>query len=184
MAQNNEITNNFKMVHQLALSEYQDELSKHRHIDEKVGRHFTILNLIIVAITACITHKELRDYIMTLNLGLKVMILIGIILLFASLAWGWYWLYKATKSTTIEKVALGKDIEDPLFNLVDEIHMNWLLYQTYKTALISNIQKNNDKSKYAEFGLIGLTCSVCIIGIYILVILGVIMIQLLTGSNG
>lgn len=182
MTQQNEIINNFKMVHQLALSEYQDELSKHRHIDEKVGRHFTILNLIIVAITACITHKDLRDYTMTLNLGFKVLILIGIILLFCSLVWGWYWLYRATKITRIEKVSLGKDIEDPLFNLADEIHMNWLLYQTYKTALISNIEKNNDKAKYAENGLLGLTISVCIIGFYILVILVISMVKLLNSQ--
>lgn len=175
-----DLNNNFRMVHKLALLEYQDEMAKHRHLDEKVGRHFTILNLLIVAITAGFSQKELREYIFTLTPGLKVLILLGIIALFFSISWGWWWLYRAAKLTALEKISLGNDIEDPLFAQESESSMNWLMYTTYKAALQNNILLNNEKAKYTDRGLIGLTIAALVVALYLLIIFAIIMYKLVS----
>ena len=175
-----DLNQNFRMVHKLAFLEYQDEMNKHRHLDEKVGRHFTILNLLIVAITAGFSQKELRDYIFSQTPGLKVLILLGIICLFGAIFWGWWWLYKAAKLTALEKISLGKDIEDPLFAQESESSMNWLMYKTYKAALENNILLNNEKAKYTDRGLIGLTLAALVVALYLIIIFAIIMYRLVT----
>lgn len=139
--------NKFKLLYELIYAEYNSEIARSKKVEEKAVRLFTVLNIIFPLLLTVILKYQFWKELQSINVLITSVLIFLFVVIFCSLIFAWFELFKNLRNKKIAKIDLTKDneFEDIVYDdSKDMSYLYWKIYKTCQKAIEDNKLNSNE----------------------------------------